>query len=178
MIGVIAIVLGALGCLQGLWSVVGSLVSDAFLSMMPANAMPEMEAMQDVLRRARPGTIVLGLLVLAVAVLLIVGGARLLGRRPQGARLLVTYAWLRLPVVLLSAGFAYWQQKAMFEAMQQMQGGGGMPANLSGAMAFGQAAFVALWGAAWPVFLLIWFGRGKIKDEVAGWSSGVLDGRD
>jgi hypothetical protein len=45
-----------------------------------------------------------------------------------------------------------------------------MPQGFFDAAAFGLMACGLIWGFALPVFMLIWFSRGKIKHEVAEWS--------
>ncbi len=39
------------------------------------------------------------------------------------------------------------------------------------AMVVGLVAITQVWFLIWPVFLLIWFGRGSVKDEVAAWAT-------
>jgi hypothetical protein len=94
---------------------------------------------------------------LAVGLVLLAGGIKLLRRDPQARGLHIGYACLQLLMIGISVGFL---SRAWF--------GGGGPVALP-------AQFWALFlarvgiGAAYPVFLLIWFFRPSVRAEVDSW---------
>ena len=80
-------------------------------------------------------------------------------------------AGLKMLFVAVSTLFGYMIQKqAMQTAMQQSSTMPAMTAGVTqGTAAFG-VCLGLVWGWAFPVFMLIWFGRGRIKEDVAEWS--------
>ena len=75
-----------------------------------------------------------------------------------------------------AAIIGYLMNVAMFEAMQEAAGSSPapMPAGFFGVLQkLGAAGAVLglLWFWALPVFLLVWFSRSRIRDEVAGWDA-------
>jgi len=63
-------------------------------------------------------------------------------------------------------------QERLFEIMGQSSGGIPMPfgGGFYDVMIVVTLVFGLAWGWALPVFLLIWLSRGKIKNDVAGWT--------
>jgi hypothetical protein len=166
VIGIIAIVLGSLATLGGLLGAASSYITEWGLSMMPAEA--RTAAMTETIVRWRPWLVATSLCSAAVAVLLIVAGARLVNRRPSAPGLCRNWAILKMIVVLFVAAVTYHVQREQF-ANVPPAGTRGMPAGMPAMMAVFSAAFGVLWGWALPVFMLIWFARRKIKEEVAEW---------
>ncbi len=176
VIGVLAIIFGAFEVLGGC----GGIVLPWFISAM-VEALPEeqplgMAAMVEWGRWMVAGS----LAGLGLGVLLLVGGVRLMQRRPRGRTLCLTWAALRMPVVVFGLVVGYLMQQDHLVAMQEMFASDpSVPAAMSAMFGrFMQAGVLAgsviglLWGWALPVFMLIWFSRGKIKTEVASWSGG------
>jgi hypothetical protein len=54
---------------------------------------------------------------------------------------------------------------------QMSQGGKTPPFTFSVGMFLALFAVSAVWAMLWPAFLLIWFSRGAVKDEVAAWEA-------
>ncbi len=107
------------------------------------------------------------LLWIATSVLLAIGGIMLLKRRHLGRTLHVAYALIG--IVLAVAGTA-----VTLVMMNQMT----MPANMPGHMqSFMRTSMIVgaviglPFAMAYPVFLLIWFGRAKVKQHIQTWQS-------
>jgi len=90
-----------------------------------------------------------------LAVIHLIGGITLLKRRPASMTLLLTYACLAVVSGLIACVITFITA-------------GSMPAAFQAGRRVG--AFVGLlFGMAYPVFLLIWFSRTKIKQQVRQW---------
>lgn len=166
VIGVIAIVLGALGALGNLWGAVSPLVLRAMSAQM--SAMPGMSQNLAVMEVWRTWIAVSGLVQAAIALLLLLGGANLVGRRPSGPRLILWWAPFKILMVLIGALIGWQVQQDTLAAMQQAAPAA--PNLATGAIVFGLVLGV-LWGCAGPVFALIWFQRDSIKAEVSTWQA-------
>lgn len=163
VLGIVAIVFGALGFLNGTISVVATLFIDSFLSSLPTppNVDPAGLAMVDAIRsvaRDWHGVLILTQLARAVVpVVLLVGGALLLQRKRASMSTLRIWAGLQavaLPV-RVGVGYLMLQQAAI---------------NLPGAVLLPLIlGFALIFGLAFPVLVLIWFGRARIRGEVEAW---------
>jgi hypothetical protein len=170
VIGIIGIVVGGLGLMGGLWGA----IAPFFLKFM-ASYVPETErATLDVAQRWRGWTIPLSLVSGAVAVALLLAGIALLRRRARARQMCLTWAVAKMLLVLFSTvvGYRIAQQTVELTAQQSTSAPGMTPvvarqfAEVGTMVGLG---FGLVWGWALPVFLLIWFGRGRIRDEVARW---------
>lgn len=167
VIGIIAIVFGALGTLGAVIGVMGQLMIEQVSEMMP-------EAQQKMLAAQREWHTWLVFdqaLRFIAAVLLIVAGAKLTGRAARSAQLMRVWAVLKLAVVALGTAVNYPVTKAQFETIQDdpKLGTAGVPSGFMDLISQFLLGCVALWGSALPVFVLIWFARRRIKSEVASW---------
>ncbi|MCH8152385.1 MAG: hypothetical protein IH830_08445 [Planctomycetes bacterium] len=176
VIGVIAIIFGSLAILQGCFGAVSSLFMSSLSGFMPA----EQATMLDAMEGLKPWMIIGAVLTLALGILLLVAGIGLVRRRAWSPTACMVWAGIKMMFVVGNTILADMAQQAQFEAMQEMmQQDPNMPAAMPAMMGsfmqvFGVFTIVLgiLWGWALPVFLLIWFSRGKIKAEVAGWARG------
>jgi hypothetical protein len=94
---------------------------------------------------------------IAFAILLLVAGISLLRRRPSGRPLHLIYAGVTVIVTIVGT-----------VVMVLMINTDSMPAAGRTGMMIGVVSGV-FFGSAYPVFLLIWFLRPRIRDEVAFW---------
>jgi hypothetical protein len=166
VIGVIAIVLGALAVLGELAGSAAVFLLDTFPSAVPQARATAMEAVQQL------GFWVVAdsLLCMGAAALLVAVGIGLLRRRHWAVRTASVWAWFKILLVAADAAVTYPLVKAQCEAaFQQMSGIPGVPARTSELMTFGALALVLVWGWAWPVFLLIWLARREIRAETSAW---------
>ena len=119
----------------------------------------------------RPLSIVIAVLAGVLSVMLAVGGAGLLKRRPWSPTCLRAFSILKILFGILSAVFAFSMMQSQI-ANFQSQGSPKtpIPASLMSFFAVFGAAVAILWSAALPVFLLVWFSLSNIRRETAEWS--------
>jgi hypothetical protein len=168
VVGIIAIVIGAGGFLYNACGAVGAFVVGMVFQRMPSTGMPP-EVFQ-----VKPGWVGVMLVMSLLCGVLLIPGIALLQRRRWSA------AWLRIwsvaAIVLAVAGSVI-EARIQGENMTRMMTATSMPAGAGPSPAFfqataiGGAVFNAVLRCAFPVFLLIWFTRRKIRDEVAAWTA-------
>ncbi len=164
VVGVISIVWGAFYTLGGLCGIGTMLFWEqyiAWISNITLAGDPNIEAM----KRAdmdNPISLLLGAVGLLLAIFLIMAGAKVLKRRRQGVAWSRLYAVINLPLMFISMIVSYWLQREMYTSSYA-----GMPGEE--AIAIASMFCGVLLAAIWPVFLLIWFARAKVKEEVAKW---------
>ncbi len=163
VIGIIAIVLGAGGILGGVWGAAAPVLMGWFSwAMVPGQA----ESLQAWL----PWTISTSLVSAAVAILLLLGGIKLVKRSPAAPGLLRTWAILKLPLAVVLTIVGIMVQKEQFEVVQGSTTAIPMGSAFFDIMAVFGVVFSVFWYGALPVFILIWFARKKARAEVAGWA--------
>ncbi len=163
VIGVIAIAFGALGAFGGLWGIAAPFFMDAM-----GRFMPQGDAGIESFREHAVHSAIYSGVATCLAVLLIVGGAHLVRRRTSSVRLLRVYAVLRIPEAIWGTVLTWYAQRGQFEAMQQ-QGGPAMPAALTEIIMLFTILLTITWALAMPAFLLIWFARARVREDVARW---------
>ena len=166
VIGIIAIILGALGALGGVWGAISPLFTDALMSMVPAGQATGMEAMQQF----KGWTVVSSLLMLGVAVLLLVAGVGLVQRRGWAPKISMLWSIVKIVFVAANSIVSYKMMQAQFAAMTKDPDMAAVPAGLMDAFGAAGLGVGVCWGWLLPIFMLIWFTRGKIKAEVAEWA--------
>lgn len=170
-IGVIAIVFGAAGMLGGVYGLLGT-----WINPMIADLIDPTQASANPFATGYEGWGVgLSAVALVVAAWLLWGGVALLGREPAGATRLKHWAVAKIVLSLAMAGFQALIMPAVLEASQPSS-----PQAPHQVAAFSEVlnqvivastvAFTVVWGAALPVFVLVWFKRKKITAEVASWN--------
>ena len=173
VIGTIAIVFGSGGIFVGLWGAASTFGMRFFEWAMEQSQPSGVVASQvAVMEAGIPWTVASSLVATAIASLLLLGGIRLNKRKRSSMRLLKFWAVVKIPVVVIVTIAAVLMQELQFEIMGQSSGGMPMPfgSGFFGLMIVVTLVFGLAWGWALPVFLLIWLSRGKIKNEVAGWT--------
>jgi hypothetical protein len=166
VIGVLAIVLASFGILGGCWAALSPWVLGAVKDLLPPDQVTGLAAMEEY----RAWTVAGSLLALGLATLLMFAGIGLYQRRRWGVSASFAWALLKMAFVLGNSALAYVVQQAQFEAMgKQMPPGAPMSPAFYTVVGTLGVAFGVLWGWAFPVFLLIWLSRGKIKAEIAEW---------
>lgn len=166
VIGIIAIVFGAGGILGGVLGMLGPAINRVMINVMPADQVAGIEA------QAKYQWWAAGLSVLAtlIALWLLLGGIGLLKKRPAAAGKIKAWAKVKIAFVLLMVGVQALIQTDVFSATQTQTGGGfSMPEGFVLVMVGLTVIFMLLWGLALPVFMLIWFGRKSIKNDVEKW---------
>lgn len=187
-LGVILMVFGVLGALNGLLSVVSLLLMgpmkrllEGFLSGMSGGAgAPSAQAAQasvtesfGVAEKYAPLTGGLGALQVVLGLMLLWAGMNVKSRRRAGVARARWWAVSKAVVVAAQAYVVVVSQQAAMAAMQKsVPPGGGPPGmmvvmqQMAGALG---AGMTLIWGWALPVFVLIWFARPVIRGQVRGW---------
>lgn len=163
VIGVLGIVLGSLGLLGGIWGAVAPIVMKTLFQNTAMD--PNMPQFTE---RWIHWTVILSVLTSAVAVLLIVAGAGILKRAAWSPRAARIWAVLKMVLVIANLVVTFEIQRSALAAATQA-GGPGMTVNANLIM-IPSLCFGLLWGWALPVFLLIWFSRASIKEQVSKWT--------
>ncbi|MEM9420810.1 MAG: hypothetical protein AAGA25_17425 [Planctomycetota bacterium] len=171
-IGIIAIVFGAGGMLGGLSGLAGPL----FNQVMAEFSDPSQAAVYEAQQKYQWWGVGLSGVGLLVAGLLLWGGIEVLKRRPAGAARIKQWAVAKIVLTLALGVFQAVMMPVIFEATQQQQGGMAMPEGFVLGMVIATVVVTIAWGAALPVFMLVWFGREKITAEVQSWGDEL--GRD
>ena len=173
VVGIIAIVIGAGGSLFNACGAVGSFFTATMFQRIKPPGMPP-EVLQ-----VRPVLVAVMLVMSLLCGALLVPGIALLQRRRWSA------AWLRIwsvAAIVLAVVASVIEARIQQENMTLMMTATSMPAGTgTGAVVFqtnvfqasviGGVVLNAVLRCAFPVFLLIWFTRRKIRDEVAAWRS-------
>jgi hypothetical protein len=173
VIGVLAIVFGSLGLLSGVCTGFGT----AFMAMGGSLVPEEAGDMQALMAVNVPYPWAQGahaLLEFALSATHLVGGILLVTRRPAAARVLVGFAWADLVSNTLGAVLGYFVMRAGAAAMAEHPDLEAASAMGGMAEAMGAAWLVLDWlfTAVWPVFLIVWFARPRIRETVATWTPG------
>ncbi|MBI4579084.1 MAG: hypothetical protein HY718_05235 [Planctomycetes bacterium] len=100
-----------------------------------------------------------------MALLLLVGGVGLVGRRRWGASAAKVWAVLRMLFVLVGLAVGWQMQQASFSAMSSSGRMGGAEQVVMGL----SLVLGLVWAWALPVIMLIWLSRAKIKADIARW---------
>jgi len=163
VIGVISIVFGAGACLGGVWG----LFAPQFLDLM-AKQMPQGQAeMFSAVQEWSTWMVVNAALTVIIALVLLAAGIELVRRRARGVKLCRVWAVLKIIFGIVGAYIGLQIQQAQFREMSQ----GNLPVGGGFYVVVGVVSMVfgIAWTCAYPVFLLIWFSRAKVKNEYTQW---------
>lgn len=168
--GVIGIIWGGLSLMCGCAGYFSVAMMKWFASMVPAGD-PEAEELAvqvHVMERFALATYVLTTISLLLAVLLMVGSIGLLRRRRWSRKALS--GWAMAGIILVLANLVYQYALHMATKARMSELGSSMPPG-SEAIFIATLIAILVFGWAWPVFLLIWLSRPKIRDEVNRWDN-------
>lgn len=167
VIGIISVILGVLALLQGL---MGAIMAPLIgMIPMPAGAGTNpMAAFQDYVWEM----VAVGLIGVVIAGIHILAGQRLLKRRVSARGLFFMFAILKMIYALASTWSNVRMQNAYMDAIANDPNFPPMPPGLDElmqSMTVAMSAFIVLYMWAYPIFLLVWFNRAKIRGEMATW---------
>jgi hypothetical protein len=170
ILGVIAIGLGVLGVLGGLWGAIEPL----WAGSTAGDVGPAERATFEVGQQWRAWTIPLSLVAGVIAAGLVLAGILLLTRRAQARRICLVWAAVKLALVIASTAVNYRIAREIVALTSEQSEHAPRVASVAGTQFAELSTMVSLgggvlWGIALPLFLLIWFTRERICDEVAGW---------
>jgi len=163
VIGTIAIVLGAGGVLMGAYSALAPVIFKSIGRLVPS------EATLAAVQAYAPWSVPLYVLSTLAAGLLLAVGVGLVQRRRWSVRAARLWAGVRILIVVALSILTYYMSRDQMTAMAEEQQSP-MPAWLAELIPTISVASVVAWGWAFPVFLLIWLSRGRIRAETAAWS--------
>jgi len=167
VLGVIAIVLGGLGCLGGCWGALSPLFIRGVLKMVPQAQMPGPGL--DQFKEWGPWITISSLIGVPLAVLLLASGIGLVQRRRWAVGVGRCWAILKMIWVVITSVASVVIQQGQFEALGQQNPMPGLSGGLFVVIGVFAAVLALVWGWALPVFFLIWFALKKTKREVAVW---------
>lgn len=171
VIGVIAIVFGVGGMLMGCWTSVFPLFTDFFAEFFEKNMPAGQPNPLEFAGQFETWSVIHGVAMLIVAAILLVAGIGLVRRRSSSIDTCRLWSVLKILLTIEACFFTAATQRVQFEAMQS-QAPGTMPFgdDFTSMIIAATVVWALVWGCALPVFMLIWFARGKIKAETAQWS--------
>ena len=107
--------------------------------------------------------LILGLGVICLSIMLFVGSIRLISRHPSGGRLTRVWSWVFIPWVVGWMTVQFVLQPPIPPDLEAL----GPSRHLGGILGFIvlQTLFYG-----WPVFLICWFARPSVRQEVAKWA--------
>jgi hypothetical protein len=165
----LGIILGVFGILNEVGNLFYPLLRPAMIELMERTTPPGV--MESIVGFLPPAIVIMlsAVAELSMAILLLVGGVHLRRRRPIGAKLVRLWGIIRIPWTVLEVGLANFILRRMLPAFSHLSEYGEPSEWVLGV---GMTAGL-LFGLAVPVFVLVWFSRGSIAAEVAGWSAPV-----
>ncbi len=165
ILGVIAIVFGCLGMLQGVLTLFTRMTMD-FASGI-AGDQPQFA----VVRKWMPWTIGMGVAGGVIAAILLFAGIQLIRRKPASAGLIRGWAIIKIIYALPATGVGLIMQLEQAAAVSQQAGVAGAfaPGSLS-IIGVGSSIVGGLWLLAFPVFVLFWFRRDAVREEIGRWA--------
>ena len=165
-IGIISIVLGACGLIGGCATTLSPLLVPLFeefaSNVMPPGQPTGMEAIADNVGRTVAG----GLLAIGAAGLLLFAGIGICKKRPWGPRLSVKWAIVKMIVVVVTLWLNWAIQQATVDTMRQNPTGPQLGSAYFSVFLIGTIVVGLLWGWAYPIFMLIWMSRAKVRAQI------------
>lgn len=165
VVGVMAIAWGVLGVLAGAGGVIGFLMFSRF-QIMPGSPPELTQVMADFAPRMMMLAAGMGLL----AALGLLGGVGIVRRMHWSVTITRGWAVLKLSAALVEGFMTYSMQTKQLAVMQSGAGAPPMAGAIFTAMPVVAAAVGFAFAAALPVFMLVWFGRSRIRNEVQTWA--------
>lgn len=163
-IGIIGIILGVLGGMTALLGVLFEVFeTDQTWGMPPATTPVSTSAGEKF-----AGAWIYGV-DLIVAALLLTTSIGLVGRRAWSVRWLRAWAIVKIFSTIVGMAVTYGELES---AIDEVMADSGNPAATRAAWGWvvpATATGYILWGWAWPVFILIWFRRERIREELGTW---------
>ena len=167
VIGTISIVFGALGLVCYWCLILQTMMTPIMMGMMPEDQRPPTPQGIQLFVQIFQMCAAAGL-----SVWLLIAGIGLTRRRPWARSHTVGWSLAKVLLSFISmvAGVAF-AGATVDQINSQLSRGGTPPFTVSIAWMFIFIVIGLVWALLWPVFLLIWFSRGSVKDEVAAWAA-------
>ncbi|MSQ90922.1 MAG: hypothetical protein EXS01_05965 [Phycisphaerales bacterium] len=172
-LGGVAVAFGILGILVGLCGIGSAIFMDKLAGLIPINAGrgsgPSLVEVMAATSKYQALALTNGVLSMAVAGILLYGGIKLLQQRAKCRSILLNWAVLKFVVAISGTWIAYLSQRAQMEALP----GGINPMFSAESWELLQNILLGsmfVWLIALPIFVIVWFGRSKIKSQIATWA--------
>lgn len=182
VLGILSIVLGAMGVISGAWNALGMIMMSTMASGQgaagggsPPPGGLDLSAMIRSMGEWAGVMSGLNLLSAGLSVLLIIAGSGLVRRRRWGATWMVRWSILKIVLGAVLAAATAMMQHEQFKAMSGDAGQTPTDPAASAMRSMGPimvalTAVVSLvWYWAYPVFVLIWMRRSPMRRTIAGW---------
>jgi len=167
VIGVICIVLASLGLLCYGCNSASTILQPMVIAAMPADQRPP---------TPQGAQLVYQVIALCASFLLsiwlLIAGIGLCRRRSWSRAWCLGWAWLKilLSVVSTAVGFLFAGALAQQVNDQLARQPGGAPFTLTKEIFIVFFIITLVWNLIWPVFIIGWFSRARVKEEVAAWA--------
>ncbi len=167
-IGAISIVFGSLGLVCYGCGSLNTVLSPWLVGMVPEDQRPPIAQGLQLFVQIFQMCAATGL-----SVWLLIAGIGLTRRRPWARSHVIGWSVAKLVLNLLStAASVAFVGEMVKQFNAQLAGPEGTPIfTVTVPMMLAFFAVSVLWFVLWPIFLLIWFSRGAVKDEVAAWEA-------
>lgn len=184
-IGVISIVLGSGAFLIGIWGFFTPRFMEMMADQFPQNqgvtvsagqggtttrivtTWPTIATSPSAMQDWSNWIFIRSALTVVIALILLVAGINLVKRRARAIKLCRIWSVLKMVFAVVGSLVGVAMQQEQFRQMSQQNFPGG--GNFYAAIGIFVVAIGILWGCAYPVFLLIWFSRAKVKIEYTRW---------
>lgn len=176
VLGIIAIIIGSFGVMQGSSGLMFPVILDSIEIVMSRSGGPDIVAS---LREWQDWILTGSMLGAGIAALLLAVGIGLLMRRPWSIRFGYVWATVKIIFVLANSIVSYFIQLEVFNVMANL--GTALPPGFIGLfeiMAVLGTAIAIVWGWALPVIMIVWFLRPRIRAEVSAWCGDVTNADD
>jgi len=174
VIGVIGIVLASLGLVCGCAGYFGPAMAQWGVDMQAQSGQPVDPyaiANLQVQREMYVFTAILMTVGLIVAIIQLTGSIALVRRRASARMLMMAYAIAAIIMACVNTAYQF-MLNAETQRLLEEQGTQVPQAFVQVGLIIG-LGFAIVLGFGWPIFLLVWFSRGKIRDEVEQWGEGA-----
>ena len=169
VLAIVSIVLASLGLLGGIFQMVILFLAPLIYDTVGGQD-PSVTAQREVLERTFSMQLMGVLLATLTAALLLYSGVVLYKRRARGVRWSKIWAMIQLFTGLVGVAIGTWVQRL---TMAELASAGAAPPPQMGGFVAAMTAAGFLIGLVWawtyPIFMLVWLNRGKIKAETAQW---------
>jgi len=164
-VGVIGIILGALGLLGGCCGVVYPFAWPAYVNFIKQQPNVPPEVIQQLEASTPPlmWSVASGVIGLVLAVMLLLGSIKVMRRRIEGVSLCRIWAWIQIPWAIIAIVANIVIQAQMMAKLQNVPTGGAVGPIIGGACG-------VIFGLGFPIFIVVWFSRKRVKDEIASWA--------
>jgi len=175
VLGALSIVFGVLGAISKCWGMATPFffgLMDRFFASMPEDEMPEAVRQSFSMMGAYAWPIAgVSLLKTVVACLLVAVGIGLLKQRAWAPAWAIRYAVVDMALTLGEGTLGALAQVAQMEAMQSADPAAFAPmTGWTTLIAYGSVGLGVLVSLVWPVFLIAWFTRRRVRETTSTWT--------